>query len=112
MAGHTPGPEATPQAPIPTQPGPTPPPRWIGSSSHTDKQATHLDEGPPRFRRLRLVHQYRPASCTRIAICTRLLTSSLAMRRETCALTVASLMKSEAAISAFEAPSPSAVATS
>jgi hypothetical protein len=36
--------------------------------------------------------QARPASCTRIATCTRLVRSSLVSKRETCALTVASLM--------------------
>ena len=47
-----------------------------------------------------------------MAICTRLVTSSLVNRRDTCALTVASLMNSEAATSALEAPDPIAAATS
>src|SRR4051812_42106696 len=52
------------------------------------------------------------ASCTRIAICTRFATASLVRRRETCALTVASLMNRDAATSALDAPDPTAVATS
>ena len=45
-------------------------------------------------------------------MCTRFVTASLVRRRETCALTVASLMNSEAAISALDAPDPTALATS
>ena len=52
------------------------------------------------------------ASCTRIAMCTRFVTASLVRRRETCALTVASLMNRDAATSALDAPDPTAVATS
>ena len=52
------------------------------------------------------------ASWTRMAICTRLATASLVSRRDTCAFTVASLMNSDAAISALDAPEPTAVATS
>ena len=55
--------------------------------------------------------QARAASCTTMATCTRLLTSSLASSRETCALTVASLMNRSAAISALEEPAPTSVAT-
>ena len=54
----------------------------------------------------------RSASCTSSAICTRLATSSLASSRDTWALTVATLMCSSEAISAFERPSPTASATS
>lgn len=52
------------------------------------------------------------ASCTTIAMCTRLATSSLVNSRDTWALTVASLMKSDAATSALDAPDPTATATS
>ena len=38
------------------------------------------------------IHQASPASCASSAICTRLLSSSLVSSRETCALTVATLM--------------------
>jgi len=51
------------------------------------------------------------ASCTTMAICTRLATSSLVNRRDTCALTVASLRNSEAPTCALEAPDPIATAT-
>ena len=53
-----------------------------------------------------------PASCTSSAICTRLSRSSFISSRETCALTVATLMYSSAAISALELPWPTATATS
>src|SRR5205807_5284460 len=48
------------------------------------------------------------ASWTRMAMCTRLVTSSLVRSRETCALTVASLMNRDAATSALEAPDATA----
>ena len=51
------------------------------------------------------------ASCTTMAICTRLATSSLVNRRETCALTVASLRNSEVPTCALEAPEATATAT-
>ena len=51
------------------------------------------------------------ASCTMMAICTRLVTSSLVNRRDTCAFTVASLKNSEAPTCALEAPDPIATAT-
>ena len=54
----------------------------------------------------------RPASWTRRATWTRLFRLSLTSSRDTCAFTVATLMNSPAAISAFDLPRPSASATS
>ena len=66
---------------------------------------------PARARR-RAASRPRPASCASRAIWTRLPASSLASSRETCALTVATLMYSSAAMSAFDLPWPIAIATS
>ncbi len=52
------------------------------------------------------------ASWRRMAICTRLATASFVNSRDTCALTVASLIYNEVATSAFDAPDPTAAATS
>src|SRR5699024_5957809 len=51
------------------------------------------------------------ASCTSRAIWIRFSTASFARSRETCALTVATLMCSSAAISAFARPAPTATET-
>ncbi len=95
----------------------TPSTRVTGTSTDRHgRPATPAAGRPHRSGPHRPGPRHRPghesASCTRIAIWTRFVMSSLVSSRETCALTVASLMNSRPAISAFDAPDATASATS